>query len=71
MTKKYTITCNHCYQELRKDGDEWKGVGLYFVGMTSAHLVAPNKSENHLCTDCALAYREALTKLEEWVSVCR
>jgi hypothetical protein len=41
-----------------------------FHGMRSAVIVVPTQSENHLCTGCALAYREALTKLEEWVSVC-
>lgn len=69
MTKKYTVECNHCHQEIRHKDGGWNGVGLHFHGMFSASLVTVNQSENHLCTDCALAYREALTKLEEWVSV--
>lgn len=70
MTKKCTIECNHCHQEIRHQGnDGWNGVGIYFNGMRSASLVVATRSENHLCTSCALAFREALAKLEEWVSV--
>lgn len=70
MTKKFTIVCNHCSTEIRHEKGEWNGVGLHFLGQRSARLVVALQAENHLCTACALAYREALTKLEEWVSVC-
>ena len=57
MTKKVAYICNHCRQEI--DGEP-NGYGLHFSGNSSAMVVAMREAENHLCSDCARGYYNAL-----------